>query len=1121
MAPKEDRDPFDLTDEFSPPREYLSDRIVIKYEQSKFDSENKKFLPEGCINDLVTLEAIMKEIREVNMLEPEDLILREGTPKKKIVDFARGRGMKLFAISVVSSLCGNELVRAMSQFMVVDFSDKSLPVEEEEEDGSKDPFFRDTKSSPWSKTRIHVFCQEQWRFLAPVFTQHNFKVDLKAGHILPFIEKGTLVREGAFGQVFQVEIHPAHQEDPFPNPTVTAGLVKDIIEQLRGMAEALEKLHGYRGQYHYRHGDIKPQNILNFPDSNPARIGIFKISDLGSAKHHSVATRLRERTGDKAFATTQYQPPESITNKLSARSRLYDIWSMGCVILEFMVWLLYGYEQLQEFKARIKGTLEEPCSFFVIEQKDTAASLVAHIHPAVQACLVSMSEDPECMGDSALGDLLDIVKRRLLVVKLPQHSESFIGTTDSVSITNTDARSYANQPFGRHRSSAEGFRQALDDILKGKKASNEHYWFTGHRRDNMRLHRVLSDDWSYPVDNDFASSLLADMGTSVQPATGTRCSRLCSKCERMNFFVPRFRIEDTWQELESNRSTCDFCRMRWNISKHLNQTDYPSVSFERTDSVLRMNDDILPVLSICKSQGKHNLILTIERMLGLTTTTPIQIGFPQLSEAGSESHFKIMRQWLKNCDNNHQKFKCQPLGQPRKAFLPTRLIDVGYIESETIRLYETQPADSVKYIALSHPWGKNPPYFCTLRKNVEQHAKGIKTTDLTSTFKDAVQTTRQLGIQYLWIDSICIIQGPDGDFEQEAKHMEEIFSSAYCVLAASSAEGQTDGFLNKRAGRDFVTFEHDDQPPFYVCCFMDNFNQHVLQGPLNKRGWVMQERVMSHRTIYFTAKQTYWECGEGVRCETLTKMDNKLASFLGDPNFPEKITSRWTSRGERIYFYQNLYKQYSRLAFTRWEDRPIAIAGLERRLMYDLKTRGGFGIFDDGQSLLRRSLLWQRGSDETTLRKIVFPPERKITVPTWSWMAYQGGIDFLELPLGGVNWARGVNSLQVHGVSDIFHTIDQTGSIELRASVREFNIQSAGAAEFRIIYDIPKTEGQPLKCVVMGRGKEEGNPADARHYVLFITPKGGNVYERVGVGFMPGKFIELKASEHPRLVTIR
>jgi hypothetical protein len=105
--------------------------------------------------------------------------------------------------------------------------------------------------------------------------------------------------------------------------------------------------------------------------------------------------------------------------------------------------------------------------------------------------------------------------------------------------------------------------------------------------------------------------------------------------------------------------------------------------------------------------------------------------------------------------------------------------------------------------------------------------------------------------------------------------MESVFSSADCVLAASSAQGQSDGFLNNREGshRDFVTFKSRNMPPFWVCDFIDDFNQHVLEGPLNKRGWVLQERVLAHRTIYFTNKQTYWECGEGVRCETLTKME--------------------------------------------------------------------------------------------------------------------------------------------------------------------------------------------------------------------------------------------------------
>ena len=285
-----------------------------------------------------------------------------------------------------------------------------------------------------------------------------------------------------------------------PKPKVTAGLVKDIIGQLRGMVEALDKLHHYRDQYHYRHGDIKPENILIFLDQNKSRIGTLKISDLGSAKHHSVATRLRPRTGGKAFATMVYQPPEAITNKLSASSRLYDIWSMGCVTLEFMVWLLYGYEELKEFNTRIKGKLEEPSPFFEVEeveeveeaeQKGTTTRLVAHIHPAVQACLDRMSRDQECAGKTALGDLLDIVKTKLLVVELPKHTESSNELVENVSVTNTDANSKTHQPFGKHRATASGFVNALDDILKGKNETNERYWFTGQSRDNLHLPRVI------------------------------------------------------------------------------------------------------------------------------------------------------------------------------------------------------------------------------------------------------------------------------------------------------------------------------------------------------------------------------------------------------------------------------------------------------------------------------------------------------------------------------------------------------------------------------------------------------------------------------------------------------
>ncbi|KAM0550684.1 hypothetical protein ACHAPJ_008748 [Fusarium lateritium] len=219
------------------------------------------------------------------------------------------------------------------------------------------------------------------------------------------------------------------------------------------------------------------------------------------------------------------------------------------------------------------------------------------------------------------------------------------------------------------------------------------------------------------------------------------------------------------------------------------------------------------------------------------------------------------------------------------AKLPTRLIDLGTSSVPNIRLCETQSGNSAedfKYIALSHPWGEataSNPHFCTTKENLSVHLTEIKFGQLPNTFKDAVTTTRALGIQYLWIDSLCIVQGPGGDFDTESRRMEQVFSSAYCVIAASRASGQCDGFLMDRirsSENDHVTFRKGNNPPFYISRFLDDFNRDVLEGSLNQRGWVLQERALARRTIYFTDKQTYWECGDGVRCETLTKM-NKYA----------------------------------------------------------------------------------------------------------------------------------------------------------------------------------------------------------------------------------------------------
>lgn len=160
----------------------------------------------------------------------------------------------------------------------------------------------------------------------------------------------------------------------------------------------------------------------------------------------------------------------------------------------------------------------------------------------------------------------------------------------------------------------------------------------------------------------------------------------------------------------------------------------------------------------------------------------------------------------------------------------------------------------------------------TTQENIHALLNGFDTHLLPQTLLDAVHVTRQLGVQYLWIDSLCIIQDSADDWEREASNMAEIYANAYCTIAATRAEDGHGGFLQPRSQRESVAIRPPNGVPYYVCDVIDDFRHDVESSTLNQRGWVLQERALSPRTIYFAESQVYWECGEGVHCETLTKM---------------------------------------------------------------------------------------------------------------------------------------------------------------------------------------------------------------------------------------------------------
>jgi hypothetical protein len=224
-----------------------------------------------------------------------------------------------------------------------------------------------------------------------------------------------------------------------------------------------------------------------------------------------------------------------------------------------------------------------------------------------------------------------------------------------------------------------------------------------------------------------------------------------------------------------------------------------------------------------------------------------------------------------------------------------------------------------------------------------------------------------------------------------------------------------------------------------------------------------------------------------------------------------------------------MYMQYSRLEFTKIEDRPIAISGLEKRLLDNFKTTGGYGVFEDNgtsRGWLRRSLLWRRGFEVRTMERIDFPVDRSAPVPTWSWMAYKGGINYLEPPLEKVDWESDeIISPWSSGHLGAARTSDFGEEIGLVATARDFDTVKV-KGDSVIIYDIPgKTAWQPFKCIIIGRNNEDAPLEEKRHYVLIISPKISGprgtlkTYARVGVGHLLGKCISYdSAGERVRVI---
>lgn len=151
-----------------------------------------------------------------------------------------------------------------------------------------------------------------------------------------------------------------------PVPDFTLATVSWALDQWKAIASALCVVHVYQsthgsdtsdpedeGRRYGRHGDIKAENVLLFAEGVTDDHGLLVLADFGMTAFHKETSRSKVKP-EFVTGSPSYEPPELMLH-LSI-SRAYDIWSLGCLYLEFISWLLCGWEQLSRFPQARGGT---------------------------------------------------------------------------------------------------------------------------------------------------------------------------------------------------------------------------------------------------------------------------------------------------------------------------------------------------------------------------------------------------------------------------------------------------------------------------------------------------------------------------------------------------------------------------------------------------------------------------------------------------------------------------------------------------------------------------------------------------------------------------------------------
>lgn len=358
----------------------------------------------------------------------------------------------------------------------------------------------------------------------------------------------------------------------------------------------------------------------------------------------------------------------------------------------------------------------------------------------------------------------------------------------------------------------------------------------------------------------------------------------------------------------------------------------------------------------------------------------------------------VVKTWIEICTRNHEK--CRGNSEP---WYPSRLLHIGRQCRKVKLIISKDSPPNGRYMTLSHRWG--PQSYTKLESStMAQLQNTVNIISLPQIFQDAIKIACHLGIHYLWIDALCIKQDQDdlSDWENESQNMGKIYSCAFLNVSATLSLDGSESLFRDPSWRPILPSEIDlDDNGIlrkYHVLDGDIWYDEIDNAPLNKRGWVFQERFLARRVLHFGQRQMGWECREldalemfpnglpqaaALSIPSKSSIHGMLATLTqeSDQTLDETFVKQW----------HDLVTEYSKCRLTYSKDKLIAFAGVAKSIM---RTKTDHYVAGMWRKSMVYDLAWWRSSED---RKAFPISETSFRVPSWSWASVDGEVHFPDI----------------------------------------------------------------------------------------------------------------------------